>query len=143
MSLTPEIIQARSINGDISKNLALKQLTILIENSENDSLRLKSLNTLQELNFRSEDLYNLLEHLLISDENEEIRSLAGKILILTFSERELKPIMWAIENETSYSCLSSLFESIREAENFNCHKVLLSFLMNMLRRLMKRRHLNF
>jgi hypothetical protein len=143
MSLTPEIIQERSINGEISKNLALEQLTILIENSENDSLRLKSLNALQELNYRSENLYNLLEHLLISDENEEIRSLAGKILILSFSEKELKPIMWALENESSYSCLSSLFESIREAENFNYHKVLLTFLMNILHRLMRKRNLNF
>ncbi len=143
MSLTPEIIQAWSINGEINKQDALDLLTVLIENSENDSLRLKSLNALQELNFRSEDLYNLLEHLLISDENEEIRSLAGKILILSFSEKKLKPIMWAIENETSYSCLSSLFEYIREAENFNHHKVLLSFLMNILHRLMKRRQLNF
>jgi hypothetical protein len=143
MSLTPEIIQERSINGEISKNRALEQLTLLIENSENDSLRLKSLNALQELNFRSENLYYLLEHLLISDENEEIRSLAGKILILSFSERELKPIMWAIENESSYSCLSSLFEFIWEAKNFNYNKVLLHFLMNMVHRLMKRRHLKF
>ena len=143
MSLTPEVIQERSSSGEISKNLALEQLTVLIENSENDSLRLKSLNTVQELNFRNEDLYNLLEHLLLSDENEKIRSLAGKILILSFSEKELKPIMWAIENESSYSCLSSLFESIWEAKNFNYHKVLLSFFMNILHRLMKRRHLNF
>ena len=64
MSLTPEVIQERSSSGEISKNLALEQLTVLIENSENDSLRLKSLNTVQELNFRNEDLYNLLEHLL-------------------------------------------------------------------------------
>jgi len=143
MSLTPEIIQERSINGEISKNAALEQLTVLIENSENDSLRLKSLNILYKLNFRNEFLYNFLENLLISDENEEIRSLAGRILILSFSEKELKPIMWALENESSYSCLSSLFESIREADNFNYHKVLLSFLMNILQRLMKRRNLNF
>ena len=143
MTITPELIQERSINGEINKQDALDLLTVLIENSENDSLRLKSLTALQELNFRSEDLYNLLEHLLLSDENEEVRSLAGRILILSFSEKELKPIMWAIENETSYSCLSSLFESIREVDNFNYHKVLLSLLMNILHRLMKRRHLNF
>ena len=63
MSLTPEIIQERSINGEISKNDALELLTYFIENSDNDSLRLESLNALQELNFRMKKKKILVKHL--------------------------------------------------------------------------------
>ena len=143
MSLTPEIIRERTVNGDINSLKATELLTTLIDNSEDDSLRLKSLLTLQRLNLKNKNIYHLLENLLISDENEEIRSFAGEILILSFSEVELKPILWAIENESSYSCLSSLIESLGKSENYNHHKVLLSFFMNLLHRSIKKRDLHF
>ena len=143
MSLTPEIIRERTVNGDINSLKATELLTTLIDNSEDDSLRLKSLLTLQRLNLKNKNIYHLLENLLISDENEEIRSFAGEILILSFSEVELKPILWAIENESSYSCLSSLIESLGKSENYNHHKVLLSFFMNLLHRSMKKRDPHF
>ena len=139
MSLTPEIIRERTVKGDISRDVALDLLFTLIDHSEDDSLRLESLFTLQKLQLKNKHIYHLLENLLISDENEEIRSFAGEILILSFSEVELKPIMWAIENEASYSCLSSLIESLGKSENYNHHKVLLSFIMNLLHRSMKKR----
>ena len=143
MSLTPEIIRERTVNGDINSLKATELLTTLIDNSEDDSLRLKSLLTLQRLNLKNKNIYHLLENLLISDENEEIRSFAGEILILSFSEVELKPILWAIENESSYSCLSSLIESLGKSDNYNHHKVLLSFFMNLLHRSMKKRDPHF
>ena len=143
MTLTPEIIQERTVKGDISRNVALELLTTLIDNSEDDSLRLQSLLTLQKLKLKNKHIYHLLENLLISDENEEIRSFAGEILILSFSEVELKPILWALEYESSYSCLSSLIESLGKSENYNHHKVLLSFFMNLLHRSIKKRDLHF
>ena len=139
MILTPEIIRERTVKGDITRADALDLLFTLIDHSEDDSLRLESLFTLQKLQLKNKHIYHLLENLLISDENEEIRSFAGEILILSFSEVELKPIMWAIENEASYSCLSSLIESLGKSENYNHHKVLLSFIMNLLHRSMKKR----
>ena len=139
MSLTPEIIRERTVKGDISRDVALDLLFTLIDHSEDDSLRLESLFTLQKLQLKNKHIYHLLENLLISDENEEIRSFAGEILILSFSEVELEPIMWALENESSYTCLSSLIESLGKSENYNHHKVLLSFIMNLLHRSLKKR----
>ena len=143
MSLTPEIIRERTVKGEINSSKATELLTTLIDYSEDDSLRLKSLLTLQRLKLKNKHIYHLLENLLISDENEEIRSFAGEILILSFSEVELKPILWAIENESSYSCLSSLIKSLGKSENYNHHKVLLSFFMNLLHRSMKKRDPHF
>ncbi len=143
MSLTPEIISERTVKGDISSERCIELLTTLIDNSEDDSLRLQSLSTLHKLKLKNKQIYRLLENLLISDENEDIRSFAGEILILSFSEVELKPIMWAIENESSYSCLSSLVESLGKSENYNHHKVLLTLIMNLLHRTMKRQALHF
>ena len=143
MSLTPEIIRERTVKGDISRDVALDLLFTLIDHSEDDSLRLQYLSTLQKLELKNKHIYHLLENLLISDENEDIRSFAGKILISNFSEIELEPIMWAVENESSYSCLSSLLESLGKSEKYNHHKVLLTLIMNLLHRSMKRRALHF
>ena len=143
MSLTPEIIRERTVKGDITRADALDLLFTLIDHSEDDSLRLQYLSTLQKLELKNKHIYHLLENLLISDENEDIRSFAGKILISNFSEIELEPIMWAVENESSYSCLSSLLESLGKSEKYNHHKVLLTLIMNLLHRSMKRRALHF
>ena len=142
MSLTPEIIQERSINGNMSRNDALRLLTVFIENSENESLRLKSLKALNDLEFKSENIYSLLEHLVISDENEEVRCFAGKNLILHFSKKGIKPILWAIENESSYRCLSSFFEALGKVEHYDFHEVIVSFFKNFLHRAIKKRNKN-
>lgn len=99
-------------NGDLDKDSATDLLIFLIENADSTETRLKSINTLQKIGSRNEKTFNILENLLISDTDEEIRNSAAKTLLELYQEKALSPLKWALEHERSFQFLLNIVSNI-------------------------------
>ena len=70
MELSPKFIQKNYGNKKLDKFSAINQLISIIENSENIQARIEGINVLAEINANTENVFKLLENLLISDSHE-------------------------------------------------------------------------
>ena len=84
----------------------------IIENSNNTEERLESIRNLSNALGKNDRFFQILENLLISDSDVEIRCLAAELLRTSFGEKLLKPMMWAIQHEFSSRCLEIIFKSL-------------------------------
>ncbi|MHA1671058.1 MAG: leucine-rich repeat domain-containing protein [Promethearchaeota archaeon] len=68
------------------------------------------------LGHNNEQIFEILENCLISDENQEIRSLSSEIILNQYIHEGLNTLKWAIMNENSAQVLSHL-KSILNKKN--------------------------
>lgn len=99
-------------NREIKKSTLIQSLTILVEHSENDSDRLESLRYLREMGTHKKAVFTLLENLVLSDGNPEIRAMAARIMGDLFSEKVFIPLQWTLSHESDYGCLMAILSSI-------------------------------
>jgi len=120
-------------NNRLNKNTAFNLLSSLIENSENEKVRLEAIISLEKIGLINNKVFNFLENLLISDSNSLIRSAATKFLKHMFLEKAINPLKWAINHETDYECLVTIIQSLEEINNFESK----SILVNEIKKIMK------
>ncbi len=125
-------------NNRINKSTAFDLLTSLIENSENENVRLEAIISLEKIGLKNNNLFNFLENLLISDSNSLIRNAAIKFLKHLFLEKAINPLKWAINHETDYECLVTIIQSLEEINSFESK----SILVNEIKKIMKIKFLN-
>jgi hypothetical protein len=113
MSLKPKLILRDFNSGKISKDSAIKTLIYLINISENNLLRLDSIEILSTIGSNHKSLFILFENLLISDSDERIRIASFNILKKLFPIKAIRPISHAIEREDG-DLLISLIEFLEE-----------------------------
>ena len=114
MPLTPKAIYEDFKNNELDKSFAIELLQTLIENTENIETRKESIKILDKIPFNDDINFKFLEHLLISDLNEEIRSLTCKVLKNHYLDNALAPISWLLEHETSLQCLVTAVFALSE-----------------------------
>ncbi|MFX0000538.1 MAG: hypothetical protein ACFE9Q_08865 [Candidatus Hodarchaeota archaeon] len=124
MDLTPKRIYEELGNSKINKFRAYDILISLIENSESEEIRISAIKYLEKIEVNPEHLFNLLENLLISDSNSEIRNRAAKFLKNSFLEKSFNTFKWVIKHETDYECLIIAIRSLEEI-NSNESKLIL------------------
>ncbi|MHA2397945.1 MAG: leucine-rich repeat domain-containing protein [Promethearchaeota archaeon] len=124
MPLTPKAIYKDFINGDLDRLFATELLLTLIDNAENIETRIESLNILDKIQIDDEKTFKFLEHLLISDFNEEIRNLTCVVLKNHYLDKCLDSFIWALEHETSLQCLTTIIRAIGESESKKAKSVL-------------------
>jgi len=95
-----------------NKASSIDKLIAIIDNSDNTNKRLESIRNLSDVLGKNDQLFKILENLLISDSNEEIRRLAAEMLRMNFNEKSFEPMMWAIQHESSNLCLDIIFKSL-------------------------------
>ncbi|MHA1932558.1 MAG: HEAT repeat domain-containing protein, partial [Promethearchaeota archaeon] len=134
MPLTPNAILQDLQNKDLDKQSAIELLSALVDNAENVDTRIESLKTLNRIQFDDEKSFRFLEHLLISDLNEEVRNLTCQVLQNHYHEKALDPMIWALEHELSLNCLITIISMIAKTENQKSK----SILANKLRKLQKK-----
>ncbi|MFX0042781.1 MAG: leucine-rich repeat domain-containing protein [Candidatus Hodarchaeota archaeon] len=117
MPLTPKAIYEDLKNKDLDYNSALELLITLIDNTDNVDTRLESIRILEKIQAKDDKVYKLMENLLISDSNEYIRNLAASLIKTLFLDRALKPMKWALENETSLMCLITIISTLSDINN--------------------------
>ena len=131
MPLTPKAIYEDLKNKDLDYNSALEILITLIDNTDNVDTRLESIKILEKIQAKDDKVYKLLENLLISDSNENIRNLAASLIKTLFLERALEPMKWALENETSLMCLITIISTLSEINNKKSKSILVEKLHNL------------
>ena len=62
----------------------------------------------QKIGSTNEKVFSILESLLISDPNEEIRVLVANSLEILFKEKALNPLKWALSHEISWHFLINI-----------------------------------
>ncbi|MFX1357417.1 MAG: hypothetical protein ACFFA8_09015 [Promethearchaeota archaeon] len=85
----------------INKEVALKTLEVIINESENEEIRAEAIELIGEIALKTEIIFKLLEKSLVSDESPLVRFSAAKVIIKNFIKHEHSPLLWAIENENS------------------------------------------
>ncbi|MHA2035224.1 MAG: leucine-rich repeat domain-containing protein [Promethearchaeota archaeon] len=126
MPLTPNAIFQDLINKDLDKHSAIELLLALVDNAENADTRIESLKILNKIQIDDENTFRSLEHLLISDLNDDVRNLTCQVLQTHYKEKALDPMIWAFEHEKSLKCLITIISAIAKIENDKSKSVLVS-----------------
>ncbi|TFG26524.1 MAG: hypothetical protein EU532_09590 [Promethearchaeota archaeon] len=112
MELTPDKIYEEYKKNNIDKVSASELLFSLIDNSDKDTIRVESIKELANIRATDNKTFKQLEHLLISDLSETVRSTAAIILKNLFLEKSLEPMKWALKHEISPSCLKIIYATL-------------------------------
>jgi len=119
MELTPGKIYEAFLKNRLDKPSATKLLLSLIENSDNDRVRIESINELVNLRVKDDKTFKVLESLIISDSSEFVRNNAALALRNLFFDKSLAPMKWALIHEESPSCLKTIYDTlIQIIQNF-------------------------
>lgn len=137
MDLIPRKIYEDFSNNHIDKSSAIALLLSIIENYDDNDLRIESIDLLDTFELKDEETFKFFESLLISDLNEEVRNRAALYINKNFLDRALPPLKWAIQHEKSYNCLITIIKTL---EKMNLHDIKLIFI-NELLRLKKAKHI--
>ena len=108
--LTPEKIQKEYTSGEISKENAAELLISLIETSENNEIRVKSIKAIEKIDYQSEMIFKTLENHLISDDIAKVRATAAEVLIQNFLNDSLPALSWVIQHEKSPLVLKLIYD---------------------------------
>lgn len=114
MDLTPSKIFDEYKKNNIDKLTASDFLISIIENSDNNKDRVACIENLEKIGIKNIKSFKLLESLLISDSNEEVRVAAAKNLSSNFIDKgeALEPMKWVILHENSPVCLKVIYEAL-------------------------------
>jgi hypothetical protein len=105
MHLSPEKIREEFENKRINKQTATDLLASLIESSKKDEIRLNAINIVVEIVPTGNNIFKILENLVVSDENVKIRHVAIKHIGDKYLNYAFNLLKWAIQNEHDYNCL--------------------------------------
>ena len=114
MPLTPNAIYKDLENKDLDKPFAIELLLNLLDNSENVETRIESIKILNKIKVDDDRTFKFLEHLLISDQNEDVRYLTILVLKNQYLDKAFDPMVWALEHEQSLRCLISIILTLSE-----------------------------
>ena len=114
---TPESIYSQYVDKKIGTKRALKLFESIINKSDDEEIRVATLDYLGKLTIDDELAFSIIENCLISDESPVVKYGAAKTLIHYFPKRELKPLQWAIQNENSIYFLKNLIDLL-ETEDY-------------------------
>ena len=130
--LTPREIYSEFQKKIIDKKSASEVLINLVENSKDEELREESINYIKKIGLKNQSIFEFLENLFISDLNEHIRNAAFNAIKKNFKDKAIKPALYAISKEKSFSILIPVIEFL--IENFNplsCKDLLIKKIKNL------------
>lgn len=113
MVYSPENIYHDFSNNNISPAYAARLLVSLVEQGENETIRLVSLKFLKKMGKQAKISFKFLENLYVSESNHDIRLCALKIVRDRFSQDALSLIKWAFQHETNIPCLMILVDIVQ------------------------------
>lgn len=125
MTITPEIIYEKIRNNNISKPDAISQLNVLIENVDDEDTRRDSINVFNKIDCKSQEMFGILENLLISDSNVNIRNIAAILMNQKFPNKGLNPLLWALQHECNYTSLITILLILADINNYTVKSTLL------------------
>ena len=112
----PKVLFERFQSGKIDKKAFFDSLISLIENSDDRVVRVESIELLTELDSGDPRLIKIFQDLLISDLDEDVRSISAKLLVSKFFKESVEVLEWAIQNEPSLKILAEILEGSKLRE---------------------------
>ena len=130
--LAPREIYSEFENKIIDKRSASEVLINLVENIKDEELREESINYIKKIGLKNQSIFEFLENLFISDDNENIRIAAFKAIKKNFEEKAIKPALYAIFKEKGFKILIPVIEFLIDNFNpFSCKDVLIQKIKNL------------
>ncbi|MFX1277853.1 MAG: hypothetical protein ACFFA3_00445 [Promethearchaeota archaeon] len=115
--LTPVKIYKNFQNGDLNKEDAADLLTSIINGSEDAKVRKESIEFLEKINYKDDNIFKILENHLLSDEDAGVRASAAKIIILNFLDEGSEPIEWSSKHEKSPLVIKAIIDTLENKKN--------------------------
>ncbi|NHJ22529.1 MAG: leucine-rich repeat domain-containing protein [Candidatus Lokiarchaeota archaeon] len=109
---SPEVVDSKLKGGEIDEKTAIALLISVMEESENEGDRVKSIHLLSQMNLKDDAHYRFIEGLVISDSSLRIQEYAAEILIDKFLTRGVETIRWLIKQKMSLSLVSRIFKAL-------------------------------
>ena len=125
MVLIPKKILEDYKNNNLNKHSAIKSLISLIDNSDNDEIRVDCLKNFEEIGIKGEEIFKFLENLLISDSSNDVRKVTAELIQNNFLEKALPVMKWAITYETDCECLYYIINALKKINNKDSKSILI------------------
>lgn len=125
MVLIPKKILEDYKNNNLNKQSAIKSLISLIENSDNDEIRVECLRNFEKIGIDGEKIFKFLENLLISDSSNDVRRVTAELIQKNFIKKALPVMKWAITYETDCDCLYYIINALKKINNEASKSVLI------------------
>ena len=127
----PSKIFEQFIQNLLDKRTTTELLTTIIDNSEEESLRVSALIYFEKLGL-NDSFFEILEQLLISDSSQTIRLFAINVIRENFLHKAFPLVNWAIQHEKSYPCQVSLLKTLKEIQDDSTKNSLINYLNQLL-----------
>jgi hypothetical protein len=111
--LKPHQIIEQVKDGSLSKSDAAEILISLIEGSEDSKIRAESIIGLDKIAFKTEQIFKIIENILISDNNPFVRNAAAQVITHHYVKEGLNSLKYAITHEKSPLVMKTIFEFLR------------------------------
>ena len=125
MVLIPKKILEDYESNNIDRQSAIKSFISLIENSDNDELRVECLRNFEKIGIKGEEIFKFLENLLISDSSNDVRAVTAELIKNNFLEKALPVMKWAITYETDCECLYYILSALKVINNQESRSVVI------------------
>ena len=123
--ISPKSIYLDYVNDNIDKSSAIDLLMFLAENSDIINTRIESIKAIIQIGFKNEKIFHLLENLLISDSNENIKIIAANGIKNLFLERALPSMKYSLQHEHSLNILDVIIKIIGEVGTQESKEILI------------------
>jgi len=121
----PKVLFERFQSGKLDNKTFFDSLISLIENSDDRDVRVESIELLSELDSGDPRLFKIFQDLLISDLDEDVRSISAKLLVSKYFEESVGVLEWAIKNELSVRVLAELLERLNLRDPSSLKRILI------------------
>lgn len=119
MNIQDKLLQilAKIDRNNMNKKESSQLLISLFQNSHDKNIQYECLRQLKRYIDVSNENFNFLENLLISDEDPYINTIAAELLIDNFPEKSTNSFKWIIHNNDSPILLNKVFTLISHSEH--------------------------
>ena len=108
--LKPHKIIDEVKKGIISKSHATEILISLIEGSDDYKIRAESIIGLDQIEFKTEQIFKIIENILISDNNPLVRNAAAQVITHHYVKEGLNSLKYVITHDKSPIVMKTIFE---------------------------------
>jgi len=130
MGLKPYQIYESFKKNTVNKNETINLLVSILENIDDSTIRKECLEILNKLDVNHKFVFRVLENILVSDLDENLRCTAAQIIGTRFLKNSLVPFLWALQHESSYKCLIKILKSLENITKEDLASLLLFQMKN-------------
>ena len=111
--LSPTELYHRYQHKELDKVSVVGYLKSIIESSNEEHLRVRSVEILGEMGLELSEIFKFFEHLVTSDTSEDIRFSSVKVIIANYLEKGVGLLKWVFQHEQTIKILLEILKSLQ------------------------------